>query len=272
MVTPQGIAISINEYGPREGPTCIAIHGFGDGAYVWDPLARALPDWRVLSINLRGHGDSDWDEAGVYNLSAHLSDLNYLIADLGLRRFALIGHSLGGRIALNIAEKIQPRLMALATVDFGLNLSDIGQDRALSDFMASFRPFSSHHEYEEWLLATRPLTSPKLLSYISAHSLKAEAGQFINKCDPHLAAHANNTDGDYRLPFILQNLRCPVLVARGAGSAVFSSRAALVTTDHLSRGEFRSIPASGHAVVVENPEVLASELAAFLTKHQAGTQ
>ena len=272
VTTSRGLNINVHDYGPPDGPTCVAIHGFGDGAYVWNPLARALKGWRLLAIDLRGHGNSGWDKAANYGLSAHLSDIDALISTFALERFVVVGHSLGGRIALNTAARHPSRVVAVGTVDFGLAMSTIGQEQALADFLASFRPFANCQEYEDWLLSARPITSTAFLPHISAHSLKKQDNHFINKCDPKLAQHANNADGDVNLPTILPHLRCPVLVLRGQASAVFPARSAQLTANHLRYGESRSISGAGHAVVTENPDELASKLAEYFVTNLSRTK
>lgn len=76
---------------------CILIHGFGEGAYIWDGLAPSIakPFW-TLAADLRGHGDSSWDSKGEYHVDAHVADLIEMIGALHIERFALVGHSLWG--------------------------------------------------------------------------------------------------------------------------------------------------------------------------------
>jgi len=268
ITTPAGINLALRRYGSGGGPTCLAIHGFGEGSYVWRDLARAMPpSWSLITVDLRGHGDSAWDASGRYDLEDYVSDFDGLMPSLGVERFSIIGHSLGARIGCILAAQLPSQVSAMALVDFGINLSETGQDRALADFIESFKPYASHADYASWFAASRPLTDPRLLDMIATQSLRARDGALYSKCDPKLIAFANKIVDETSIRAALREIQCPTLVVRGAGSAVFPPQAAVETAERLLRGELKTIPGAGHAVVVENPEVLAGELVAFLQRH-----
>jgi len=101
---------SLHEEGHGE-PTFLLIHGFGDGGFIWiDLLPRLASISRAIAIDLRGHGDSDWDIHSRYSAAAHLDDIDFVIDKLGLTDIVLIGHSLGGEIALRLAAR-HPKLV-----------------------------------------------------------------------------------------------------------------------------------------------------------------
>ena len=70
----------------------------------WDWVAERLSgDWRIIAADLRGHGDSQWCPSGTYTYDAYLWDLLALVNHLGIEQAGIIGHSLGGNIALRFA-------------------------------------------------------------------------------------------------------------------------------------------------------------------------
>lgn len=80
----------------------VLVHGIQDFALSLEPIAEAFRDcYRVVSYDLRGHGDSD--NSGIYSISHHLADLQAVLNALELRRPTLVGHSLGGQIVCHYA-------------------------------------------------------------------------------------------------------------------------------------------------------------------------
>jgi N-formylmaleamate deformylase len=86
-----------------EKPRLVLAHGFSDDGLCWTPVAEALePDYDVIMVDARGHGRSEGPEQG-YGLEDRASDLAGVIAGLGLRRPALLGHSMGAATVLMLA-------------------------------------------------------------------------------------------------------------------------------------------------------------------------
>ena len=87
-----------------DGLPCIALHGWLDNAGSFDRLAPLLPNSKIIAVDLPGHGLSDHRPQGT---SAHfldyVKDVAVLSDVLGLERFDLIGHSMGGGIATLVA-------------------------------------------------------------------------------------------------------------------------------------------------------------------------
>jgi pimeloyl-ACP methyl ester carboxylesterase len=152
--------------------TCILHHlhhGFGEGAYVWDSFAASVAKlFRTLAIDLRGHGDSSWHPKGEYGVECHIADLLEVIDALRLDRLVLVGHSLGGEIAIRIAAARPESVIGLVVVDFGPDLDPDGSARVLTDFNDSVRTWGSLSEYREWLRQRRPLVGSALISDLSS--------------------------------------------------------------------------------------------------------
>ena len=86
-----------------DGPPVVLAHGFSDDGLCWTPVAEALaPDYDVVMVDARGHGRSDAPERG-YGSAEQAADLAGAIAALGLRRPAVLGHSMGAATALVMA-------------------------------------------------------------------------------------------------------------------------------------------------------------------------
>jgi pimeloyl-ACP methyl ester carboxylesterase len=98
------------EWGDPRNPTLLLVHGRSANAMSWLRFAEAMADrYRIVAYDQRGHGLSDW--TGRYTWKVLLADLSRVIQHLGLRRFGLVGHSMGARIAWSYAAR-HPELPA----------------------------------------------------------------------------------------------------------------------------------------------------------------
>ena len=101
-VIANGIRLHYTRTGGAKPPLVLA-HGFSDDGLCWTPVAEALaPDYDVIMVDARGHGRSDAPARG-YSPADHAADYAGLIAAIGLRRPAVLGHSMGAATALVLA-------------------------------------------------------------------------------------------------------------------------------------------------------------------------
>ncbi|MEM7459590.1 MAG: alpha/beta hydrolase [Pseudomonadota bacterium] len=97
----QRLTLSYCEWGELDAPPLILVHGGRDQKRSWDRVADMLSQsYRVIAPDLRGHGQSAWVSDGDYTIMDFVYDLRSLIEHLKIETFTLIGHSLGGNIAL----------------------------------------------------------------------------------------------------------------------------------------------------------------------------
>jgi pimeloyl-ACP methyl ester carboxylesterase len=97
FVPVNGIRLHVLEWGEQTQRPVLLIHGSCAHAQWWAFVAAALADQhRVLAVDLRGHGDSDWGDPPDYSIHTHASDIIGLAAALDLTDLRIVGHSLGG--------------------------------------------------------------------------------------------------------------------------------------------------------------------------------
>ncbi len=112
-----GTRLHVRDTGPREGRAVIMIHGVASSLHTWQPWATALEDdFRVIRFDLPGSGLSPPDPTGDYTDTRTVAILDALMDDLGVQRAALIGNSLGGRIAWTFAATHPARVDWLVLV------------------------------------------------------------------------------------------------------------------------------------------------------------
>lgn len=271
-----GIALHVLEWS-REGVPMLFVHGFGNEAHVWDDVAPSVaPYYRTLAVDLRGHGDSDRHPDARYDYDAHVEDLEAVTAGLGCERLVLVGHSLGGRVALLFAARHPDRLAGLVLVDCGPELDPRGVVRIQIDSgrEAEVR-FASPREYVGVLARAYPAARPETLTRMAEHGLRREAdGRWAPKLDPafrRLAAPGDPEQARVReatsartLWEALERVTCPTLVVRGAASDVLAPQTADRMEEMLPQGRLAVVPQAGHSVMVDNPEGFRDALTGFV--------
>jgi pimeloyl-ACP methyl ester carboxylesterase len=102
-----------------EGQPMVILHGLFGFSDNWQTHAKKLAEYyRVILVDLRNHGHTEWSDAFSYELMAE--DIKELFDDLGLRKVILIGHSMGGKVAMLFAQKYDEYLEKLIVVDIGV--------------------------------------------------------------------------------------------------------------------------------------------------------
>ncbi|MFQ3566068.1 MAG: alpha/beta hydrolase [Aggregatilineales bacterium] len=107
--------------GSDDRPALLAIHGAGGSRLSWPRSIRRIEGWRVLTVDLPGHGRSEG--AGRSSTAEYAADLLALLESIQLERVIAIGHSLGGAIALQMALEMPERVAGLILIATGAKLS-----------------------------------------------------------------------------------------------------------------------------------------------------
>jgi pimeloyl-ACP methyl ester carboxylesterase len=259
----------------RRGFPCVLLHGFGDNASVWSHLApRLMSRFRTVALDLRGHGNSDWDPEARYDAETFTGDLTKVIAKLGFERTILIGHSWGAAMALRFAAVNPTMVAALVIIDFGPELAQAGVDEVIKGFVEMPRSFASTEEFSRWLAARRPLADPRLLDQFARYSLQQCAGGECKiKSDAALGTKSELSrlkakGGRCCFPELwvaLARIKCQSLVIRGAASGVFPRDVATRMVERTRVSQLQTISGAGHSVVMDNPLEFSTKVDQFLT-------
>jgi pimeloyl-ACP methyl ester carboxylesterase len=169
----------------------ILLHGHGNEAHLWDDFVPCVvPHYRVIAVDQRGHGDSDWDPEGRYDSESMADDLEALLAELEIDRFVLIGFSMGGRVSMSYAARHPERLAGLVLVDIGPEVDMRGALRIQGEVAENREPvFGSIEEYARMLSLNYPVGQPEALMRMARFGLRQrEDGLYVLKMDPRLRA------------------------------------------------------------------------------------
>lgn len=112
-----GTQLHVRDDGPKEAPAIILLHGFGSSLHTFEPWAEALKaDYRVVRLDLPGSGLSPPDPTGDYTDARSIALILVLMDDLGIGKATLVGNSIGGRIAWNMAVDHPERVAKLVLI------------------------------------------------------------------------------------------------------------------------------------------------------------
>jgi len=148
-VVSHGISLAVYEWGDEDAPPLMCAHGGLDFAATFDLLAPRLAaaGWRVVSWDQRGHGDSD--RAALYSWEADVRDGLAVIDSVTPRPVAVLGHSKGGSLMMQLADSMPHRVARL------VNLDGLPTRRPAPDVPNHDRTRMLATELEGWLDARR---------------------------------------------------------------------------------------------------------------------
>jgi esterase len=265
-VTVRGLRLHYLDWGGPSDAPVLFVHGRGLTAHTFDLVCLALGgSFRCLSLDLRGHGDSEWSPTGEYSIDALSEDLAAFADALGIRKLAVVGMSLGGAAALHYAALRADAVAALAVVDIG---PDPQPGSRVREFMALPSELDSIEDFVARAKAFNPRRDEDVLRVSLMHNLRrTDSGKWAWKWDPragppdltHLHQRAELLWADVAL------VRCPVLVIRGSYSQVLTDERAQEFANRLVNGRWTRIDGAGHNVQGDRPKELAAALRDFLT-------
>jgi pimeloyl-ACP methyl ester carboxylesterase len=266
--TASGFVLNIAQWGRGAG-ALVLVHGFGENNFSWSPAPNELScAYTVFAIDLRGHGDSQWNHDGQYHTQHFLADLMDVVDQLQLRRYAIAGHSLGADLALELAALRPHQVTKLVLVEFSLDgtASEV-LEFALAQFNEQFRVYRSPGEYYAFLQQQRPLADNAALQRFCENSVRRRAdGEYEIKCDPAVQ-HIYSTNDELlveRHRAALSSLRCPTLLIRGAGSAIVTAPALQQVLRLVPSARSSTVAGAGHAVMLDRPKEFHDALLPFL--------
>jgi pimeloyl-ACP methyl ester carboxylesterase len=249
----------------------LLLHGGSAHAHWWDWFAPLLAKrFRVMALDLRGHGDSEWAEPAAYDVEDYVNDTVAVIKALNLQQVRLVGHSLGGTVAAATAARVTEQLAALVIVD-----SWIPPDRESKASGVRFMQHLSrlrHPRYrtceqgiaEYRLLPTGNPAPSEILAHVAAHALRPipDGSGWTLKFDRATLGAIRA----YDIRPALAQLACPILAVRGAISSHMPAKAIAALRAVAPRLEAVEIRAAHHHVMLEQPEEFAKVVGGFLER------
>lgn len=274
-VEVNGLACRYLQWGEADSSPVLLLHGLRSYARTWEPVAQALSGSHLLiAPDFRGRGESEWDPQRSYRTDTYVSDIEHLVELIGLERFAIVGHSMGGTVAYTYAARHPDQVAALVIEDIGPGSSTetSGATRILSEMAGTPTCFGSLEEVRAYWRGVRPgITEEALASRIENTVRPVGDGGYEWRLDMAGIAEARrNVDstGAADLWSCVEALRCPALVIRGARSDFLPAD----TCEQMARRQpllrWAQVPEAGHYVHDDNPAAFIDLVRGFLAAQQ----
>lgn len=267
VVIIEGRRLYVREWGPLDAPAVVILHGIIGNSHEWDTVAARLATARrVILPDQRGHGASDW--ADGYRADGFVADLAALVDALGLGVFDLVGHSLGGIVAILYAGGAGSRARSLAVLDIGPDsLTDAGVVDGVRE-MVGAAASAGYRDVDQavaaWI-AGNPRARPAETRRWAAQCLhRRPDGTWGWSFDAAGLGEFIDDAGGLPLWSALRRISIPTLLVRGADSALLTRETARRMLSVLAGGRFVEIQDAGHDLGVESPHDVAVHLAHFL--------
>ena len=255
------------EWGEATAPPVIMVHGLSGNAHAFDNLApHFLPKYHVVSVDVRGRGESDWAKDADYSNDAYVADLEGFRQALGFERFSLVGTSMGGRISMTYAGTYPDRVERAVLNDIGPDIDPRGGDRIAASTRDAVTSFANMDEALAWHRDQRPafgLLSEEEQLATAGHAVKPQpGGGYTWKMDPAVRSNPRRPDPETSWK-LAKNIPCPVLLVRGGISDLLSPETSQRMVREMQDCRFVEVPGVGHAPTLMEPEAFNAIKALF---------
>jgi pimeloyl-ACP methyl ester carboxylesterase len=267
-VRVNGLRLYYTLWGEPRNPPLLLVHGLNVQSHTWDPIAARLQkSFRVVAVDLRGHGRSEWAQDG-YRVQQFVSDLHGFMWSLGLGPVAFVGHSLGGRVGLAFAGE-HPDLVT------HLLLSDTGPEvpRVAAEYASQLVGDTGHlHGFRDEAHALEHYRSihaewdPIFLDLHVLHQLRTNwAGRLVFRADPDLY-WITRTAGLREVPYLWERasaITAPTLIMRGTRSPFIPDALATRMVAAIPKARVENFE-TGHYIPREVPDQFAEVVRLFV--------
>jgi pimeloyl-ACP methyl ester carboxylesterase len=262
------VEITADVAGPSDGAPVILLHGGGQTRGAWGgALAEgARRGFRMISADLRGHGESAWSPGGDYSMAAHAADIAAIAAALPAPPF-LVGASLGGMASLCYAAMDRP-LAGLVMVDIAPTVNTAGTDKILAFMHSAPDGFASVEEAADAVAAYLPhRPRPKDTSGLMKN-LRLRDGRYHWHWDPRMFQFGRPSRDVDGLREAARGLSVPTMLVRGKLSDVLSQEGVDDFLQLVPHAEFADIAGADHMVAGDKNDAFNAAVFAFLERHR----
>lgn len=264
-----GVRLAADVAGPSGGAPVVLLHGGGQTRASWKGAVTALASrgYRAVSLDLRGHGDSDWSNDGDYQLDRFVDDLAMVLPVLGAPA-VLVGASLGGLAALLAVGERRLPAAALVLVDVTPRIEPTGVGKIRAFMTANPDGFASVDEAADAVAAYLPhRPRPADASGLRKNLRLGGDGRWRWHWDPRFMSEVRSVaSGGERLEAAARRLGVPTLLIRGGRSEIVSAAGAQAFLDLAPHAEFVDVSGADHMVAGDANDVFNAAVIDFIER------
>jgi pimeloyl-ACP methyl ester carboxylesterase len=275
---PGGVRIAADRVGDPQARAVVFLHGGGQTRRSWGRAAAAVAarGWQAVTVDLRGHGESDWSSEGDYRVVSFAADVAEVLATLPPEP-VLVGASLGGFTSMLLAGEMSPGIAgAVVLVDIVPNMEQSGANR-IHRFMADRveSGFESLEEVADAIAEYNPhRPRPTDLDGLTTN-LRRRGDRWYWHWDPQFISGTAKyppfevTDPERMSRAVEAILRSgvPMLLVRGQVSDLVSQDRADEFLARFPQVEFTDVRGAGHMVAGDRNDIFAEAVLSFLARH-----
>ncbi|GKW46610.1 2-succinyl-6-hydroxy-2,4-cyclohexadiene-1-carboxylate synthase [Planococcus sp. NCCP-2050] len=264
-VKVNGLDYHVEIWNDDKSPTIVFLHGFTGSAKTWQRIAGSLSDYKVVLVDLLGHGKTAVPEdASRYVMELQVRDLHDLFSELGFTEFVLAGYSMGGRTALAYAiahpERLQALILESASPGLKTAAEQVERQQRDSELALTILANGIQSFVDKW--ENIPLfDSQKKLPFEIRDEIKQERlSQQPQGLANSLIGMGTGSQPSYWNH--LKDIHVPVLLITGSMDLKFEAIAGEMKTAFLQVQH--QIVEAGHAIHVEKPAEFATIVDEYL--------
>jgi len=266
MLDVDGLKVHYKETGPQAAPALLLMHGFGSSLQAWDDWSLKLEQkYRVIRLDLPGFGLTGASPANDYSEEKDLAILTHFADKLGLEKFSIIGHSMGGKMAWTLAASQPERVQALVLMapDGFPEAKDIGtkpyEVPAVTGLIKYFLPkYLVRKSIEPAFAEADALSDARVNRYYDMLRAPGVRAAILERSNQTIY-----TDPVPRLKAI----KAPTLLIWGEQDQMIPSTNAKSYASVLSNSTTVLVPKLGHLLQEEQPEKGLTAVMQFLDSH-----
>ena len=264
FIDANNLRIHYLDWGGGDKQPLILLHGIAREAHTFDHLAPHFSQrFRVIAVDLRGHGDSAWDEQGAYMVEDYVADVEALVAQLKLSNIVLWGNSTGGRVAQVFAGKHPELTAAVISEDVGPERPAAISNRRAERMSKEESGWASIDELFAQLKKDYPRTADALLRALARHGSKPRAdGRIVWKRDPAILKGFVPTE----LWATVRAIKAPIIYMLGGASTIVPAETQVELKRALPQVEIVTMPGLGHYPSDEKPDDFVAIIDRFLQR------
>ncbi len=254
------------EWNPRGTRTIILMHGNTANAWWWEPVARVIePEYRLLALDQRWHGDSEWVRPRAYSPADYAGDIARFVAHVAPKaeKPVVVGHSMGGLNVLAFARSHPETARGAMAIDVAVT-SSRGRDR-----------------YLRRLKSIPVVTYPDLATATARFRLMPKEGGIAEEVLQEIAERslARTEEGRWTLKFdresflggdglavldTIKEIAIPTMLVRAEHSRIMTAEGAEQARASNKNARLVTIPDAHHHVILEKPEAVARVIEEFV--------